>query len=1247
MLRSAIFLVSSCAAAASLLEARIGAGGEFLSSGRSGYAFTRDRQLRRNPVVRRHYERDEQRPEMRKDNPDEDVRTRDSSKLVKIREAADVKIGSSSKSRNEAAGLEGVQDLKLSQKATGDPRDYKMSELPNGVKVLAIQDRTAQQAAFAASVTAGQFYDPPEFLGLAHLCEHAVFLGTEKYPMRTGFDEFLARHGGSTNAYTAAESTVYYASLDQQALDEALDRFADFFKAPLLNISTVWDEIRAVESEHSKNMNSIQWRTERAMFSLANPQNPIEWFHTGDHESLEGHGQEQLGAALKKYFDENYCPHRLNVVTFGKDAVEKQLEMVLKSFGSMKRRPECKDEPSSFASEAPFKADRLGNWLHIDGANPIPQLWVLFPMENIQPLHRSKPLVYLRRLLTYEGENSLLDALDTKLQLAKSLTLSSDDTSAGSMLWLKLDLTADGLKYPTAVLDTIFAYLAKVKSHGLDQQQLKAVQRDAELEWQWRESADAETTTQDFAELMTRYTPEELLSGDALIQEPSAGVVARMLERLVPENMNVGVAELNPDFNSDWGSREVKTIPHYGSQYIMYPMADAYSENVALWKRWLSSDIGEADIEDELLERLQQVDQTLQELPKMNLPEEVHTTNGPIEMEHAQTMKGKSEIEQVFGEAPKQVIGSSANSSEQLFYRHGWMVPGPRVQAKFFLRPKMDPTSRDSETPLSRILNTIGIDLLGKNLRGRLAKHLNSGTSYSLSAAPDGINLGVLAFKNDLEDFAKQVLLEVERGVSAPQKMFDRAWADLNQRLNICEGPLIMAGKAMDILLRTNEFDEYELLDSLENGNHDVSRSAVEKYMANLWNGSFALTSIIFGDISETDAKKVSKEVMLQLGSLGTRVDVGANEVEHVPQVVKPSAPLEFRSMNPCAHNSNHIYRTRVFIGSPTVQQRVLLDVLKPVLKELTFSELRTKSGLGYIVGSDVTPMSNVLTLECFVQGEAMMPDDLELQCERVWSKSLPERIANMSVEEFESLKASYRAELLSPTNGHDQELNHFSSALLMGKCGELDAEMLQFLESVKSKDELLAEWRATALPEEGEVRTRISVKYFGHGSHMSRGNERDVPSPEQVAHKAKLLGLDGPTIERLSAERAATAPLYQANSGVRKALERSGGFFGEELYCKASEKKKADRAAADGKRKRSKNSMSFGKQITLMASLLELGINTQGSGHLRRGAPRPELPAFQEQGEWRQVSSLRPFRPRAVASLERISVRAGFQEEK
>ncbi|CAE6914789.1 STE23 [Symbiodinium sp. CCMP2592] len=89
------------------------------------------------------------------------------------------------------------------------------------------------QEAFTEAVKAGSHDDPRQLPGLAHFCEHMLFLGTEKYPENSGFDQFLMKYGGSSNAFTASEVTVYFAAASSDAASEGLDRFADFFRAPL------------------------------------------------------------------------------------------------------------------------------------------------------------------------------------------------------------------------------------------------------------------------------------------------------------------------------------------------------------------------------------------------------------------------------------------------------------------------------------------------------------------------------------------------------------------------------------------------------------------------------------------------------------------------------------------------------------------------------------------------------------------------------------------------------------------------------------------------------------------------------------------------------------------------------------------------------------------------------------------------------------------------------------------------------
>lgn len=77
--------------------------------------------------------------------------------------------------------------------------------------------------------------DPPEMQGLAHFTEHMLFYSSEKYPVEDEYSKFISDHGGHTNAFTAAEDTNYQFDVNWDHLEPALDRFAQFFIAPLIS----------------------------------------------------------------------------------------------------------------------------------------------------------------------------------------------------------------------------------------------------------------------------------------------------------------------------------------------------------------------------------------------------------------------------------------------------------------------------------------------------------------------------------------------------------------------------------------------------------------------------------------------------------------------------------------------------------------------------------------------------------------------------------------------------------------------------------------------------------------------------------------------------------------------------------------------------------------------------------------------------------------------------------------------------
>ena len=119
--------------------------------------------------------------------------------------------------------------------ARGDtPADgFRRTVLPNGLTVLSERMPGVRSVAFGAWVRAASLHEPREKMGVSHLLEHMVFKGTAKRSAKQIALELEAL-GGSLDAYTSREHTVYQARVLDEHLDIAADVIADFVFRPLL-----------------------------------------------------------------------------------------------------------------------------------------------------------------------------------------------------------------------------------------------------------------------------------------------------------------------------------------------------------------------------------------------------------------------------------------------------------------------------------------------------------------------------------------------------------------------------------------------------------------------------------------------------------------------------------------------------------------------------------------------------------------------------------------------------------------------------------------------------------------------------------------------------------------------------------------------------------------------------------------------------------------------------------------------------
>jgi predicted Zn-dependent peptidase len=125
---------------------------------------------------------------------------------------------------------------------------FRRTVLPNGLTVLSEHMPGVRSVAFGAWVRAASIHEPRELMGVSHLLEHMVFKGTPRRSARQIALELEAL-GGSLDAYTSREHTVYQARVLDEHLDVAADVIGDFVFSPLLRRSDLELERKVVLEE--------------------------------------------------------------------------------------------------------------------------------------------------------------------------------------------------------------------------------------------------------------------------------------------------------------------------------------------------------------------------------------------------------------------------------------------------------------------------------------------------------------------------------------------------------------------------------------------------------------------------------------------------------------------------------------------------------------------------------------------------------------------------------------------------------------------------------------------------------------------------------------------------------------------------------------------------------------------------------------------------------------------------------------
>ena len=111
---------------------------------------------------------------------------------------------------------------------------HRGSQLANGLRIVTQELPDARSVAIGLFVGVGSRHEQGAHAGLSHMLEHLVFKGTQRFPQPGELSEAVEGCGGSVNASTDRELTVYSAKVPAGARERGLEVVSQMVLRPLL-----------------------------------------------------------------------------------------------------------------------------------------------------------------------------------------------------------------------------------------------------------------------------------------------------------------------------------------------------------------------------------------------------------------------------------------------------------------------------------------------------------------------------------------------------------------------------------------------------------------------------------------------------------------------------------------------------------------------------------------------------------------------------------------------------------------------------------------------------------------------------------------------------------------------------------------------------------------------------------------------------------------------------------------------------
>ncbi len=696
-------------------------------------------------------------------------------------------------------------DLQILTPSLSERKSAKII-LASGLKVYLVSDPSSPTSGAALAVEAGSFNDPADYPGMAHFVEHMLFMGTQKYPEEHDFHAFLATNGGKLNAFTTEKRTVFIFSIENNAYEAALDRFSQFFIAPLFRPESIESEWHAVDEEFSKYITSDSWRILQVKKALANPLHPFHLFSIGNRLTLSKMPSE----TMRSWYQSHYSANQMNLVLYSPKSLEEMQRDVL-----------------TFFSEVPNRSVSLENY----GTSLFPEslggkLIAVTPEQAVQRLELSWELdrsvkecdaeEFASHMLGFEGEGSLLSLLK-KEKLATGLGASVDRLGREERVFeLSIDLTDSGLKNYPKVLELVFQAISTLKNAKIDPAFAKEYEEIKRAGYAYQEKGDLFDLLSGLAYHMgdepLATFPQKMVLGGSF--DPKA--FSELLAGFTPERCNYLLVA--PKEKCEFKNDRVEQW-----MQVPYSVQPIDSKTLALWSASLSHPA------------------IFPPKPNRFLAKNL-TSLCTLKAERSLIPEVKSLQKDSFGE---------------ILFAMDDRYGVPEINWNFTLK---SPQIRPSDIT-SAVLSDLYVEIANHHLSEIAYEAKVAELTYSLAPTTNGLHLQVAGFSEKAELFLSEALAKIKQ-LKPTQEEFDLYKESLARSYenSATESPLAQAKE----LFRSVLYKDYASPELKAKCIKKVSFGDLERFASTLFHEGY-VEATLFGNMTEQQGRIVAQKVTSDL----------------------------------------------------------------------------------------------------------------------------------------------------------------------------------------------------------------------------------------------------------------------------------------------------------------------------------------------------------------------------------------------